>query len=100
MKYLKFDSEAQFKTAFAEHMIKTEDGETATPYIGSSAVDVVGVIYKPTGKILTDAEGMQYPERVPIDGWHVNLSGNAVPEGLEAFEIAAPATPSRIFAGD
>ena len=45
MKYLKFDSEAQFKTAFAEHMIKTEDGETLPPYIGDSAVDVVGVIH-------------------------------------------------------
>jgi len=100
MKYLKFDSEAQFKTAFAEYMIETGDGETLPPYIGNSAVDVVGVIYRPTGKILTDAEGMQYPELTPIDGWHVNLSANDVPEGLKAFEIAAPATPSRIFAGD
>ena len=99
MKYLKFDSEAQFKTAFAEHMIKTEDGETLPPYIGDSAVDVVGVIHKPTGNMLTDAEGNQYPEQALVAGWHVNLSGNAVPEGLKAFEIAAPATPSRIFAG-
>lgn len=99
MKYLKFDSEVQFKTAFAEHMIKTEDGETLPSYIGDSAVDVVGVIHKTTGRMLSDAEGNQYPERAPIDGWHVNLSGNAIPEGLEAFEIAAPATPSRIFAG-
>ena len=100
MKYLKFDSEAQFKNAFAEYMIKTEDGETAPPYIGDSAVDVVGVIHKPTGRMLPDTEGNQHPEPLPIDGWHVNLSGDVAPEGLEAFEIAAPETPSRIFAGD
>ena len=100
MKHLKFDSEAQFKNAFAEYVIKTGDGETAPPYIGSSAVDVVGVIYKPTGKMLSDTEGNQYPEQMPIAGWHINLSGNVVPEGLKAFEIAAPETPSRIFAGD
>ena len=100
MKYLKFDSEAQFKNAFAEHMIKTGDGETLPSYIGDSAVDVVGVIHKPTGKMLSDAEGNHYPEQAPIEGWHVNLSGDVVPEGLKAFEIAAPATPSRIFAGD
>ena len=81
-------------------MIKTVDGETLPPYIGNSAVDVVGVIYKPTGKMLSDTEGNQYPEQMPIAGWHVNLSGDVVPEGLEAYEIAAPATPSRIFAGD
>lgn len=100
MKYLKFDSEAQFKTAFAEYMIKTEDGETLPSYIGDSAVDVAGVIHKPTGRMLSDAEGNQYPEQMPTAGWHVNLSGDVVPEGLEAFEIAAPVTPSRIFAGD
>ena len=100
MKYLKFDSEAQFKTVFAEYMIKTVDGETLPSYIGESAVDVVGVIYKPTSKMLADAEGNQHPEQAPIDGYHINLSGDVVPEGLKAFEIAAPATPSRIFAGD
>ena len=100
MKYLKFDSEVQFKTAFAEYMIKTEDGETLPSYIGESAVDVVGVIHKPTGNMLTDAEGNQYREQAPIAGWHVNLGGDVVPEGLEAFEVAAPVTPSRIFAGD
>lgn len=100
MKYLKFDSEVQLKSAFAEYMIKTEDGETLPSYIGDAAVDVVGVIYKPTGRMLSDAEGKQYPESLSIEGWHVNLSGDVVPEGLAAFEIAAPATPSRVFAGD
>lgn len=100
MKYLKFDSEVQFKTAFAKYMIKTKDGETLPSYIGNSAVDVVGVIHKTTGRMLSDTKGNQYPEQMPIAGWHVNLSGNVVPEGLKAYEIAAPVTPSRIFAGD
>jgi hypothetical protein len=35
--------------------------------------DIVGVIHEPTGVMLTDADGMEYPEMAPIPGWHVNL---------------------------
>ena len=67
-------------------------------YIGTVAVDVVGVIHKPTGSALQDADGNSYPEMAPIPGWHINLSGS-VPE-LAAFEIDPPTTPTRVFAGE
>jgi hypothetical protein len=94
MKFLKFQSEAAAIEAFAPW---ATDEATYPAYIGTVAVDVVGVIQKPTGEMLTDSEGNSYPDMRPIPGWHVNLSGE-VPE-LAAFEIDAPDIPARIFAG-
>ena len=95
MKFLKFQSEAAAIEAFAQWA--TEDAPIPV-YIGTVAVDVVGVIHKPTGDTLTDSDGNSYPEMAPIPGWHINLSGS-VP-GLAAFEIDPPTTPARVFAGD
>lgn len=94
MKFLKFNSESEAIEAFAQWA--TEDAPIPV-YIGTVAVDPVGVIYKPTGAMLQDSDGHEYPEMAPVDGWHVNLS-DSVPE-LVAFEIEAPATPARVFAG-
>ncbi len=95
--YLKFADEAEFIQAFAPHMATDGQGEPMLPaYIGTSAVDVIGTIHKPTGEFTT-IEGFRIPTMQPIPGWHVNLSGE-VPE-LAAFEIDAPDTPARIFAG-
>ena len=94
MKFLKFTSEAEAIAAFAQWA--TEDAPIPA-YIGTVAVDVVGVIHKPTGNTLQDADGNSYPEMTPLPGWHINLSGD-VPE-LAAFEIDLPDTPARVFAG-
>ena len=93
--YLYFDNEAEAVAAFAQWA--TEDAPIPV-YIGTVAVDVVGVIHKPTGTALQDADGNSYPEMAPIPGWHINLS-DSVPE-LSTFEIDPPATPSRVFAGE
>ena len=92
--YLKFNTEAEAIAAFAQWA--TEDAPIPT-YIGTVAVDPVGVIHKPTGDTLTDSDGNSYPAMAPIPGWHINLSGS-VP-GLSTFEIDPPATPARVFAG-
>lgn len=89
MKFLRFTSEAAARTAFAGHLI---DGEWPG-YIGGVAVDVIGVIHRPTGVMLDD----DVPEMAPLEGFHINLS-DGVPE-LSAFEIEPPATPARVFAG-
>lgn len=94
MKFLKFNTEADAIAAFAQW---ASEGAPFPAYIGTVAVDSVGVIQKPTGTMWQDAEGNEYPEMAPIQGWHVNLS-DSVPE-LAAFEIEAPATPARVFAG-
>jgi hypothetical protein len=60
------------------------------------ALDIIGTIWKPTGNMLTDDEGMEYPEMAAIDGYHANLIADSA-EGLPTIE--APATPYRIWAG-
>lgn len=94
MKFLKFNTEAEAIAAFAQW---ASEGAALPSYIGTVAVDPVGVIHKPTGTLLQDADGNEYPEMAPVDGWHVNLS-DSVPE-LVSFEIDPPDTPARVFAG-
>lgn len=94
MRFLKFESEAAARLAFAPWM---EDLHGEMPSsIGAVAVDVVGVVMRPTGGTIQTETG-PVPELAPIPGWHVNLS-DAVPE-LEAYEIEPPASPDRVFAG-
>jgi hypothetical protein len=59
-------------------------------------IDIIGLIYKPTGVMLTDDEGFEYPEQAPIDGWHVNTL-EEMPEWAE-YEVF-PTVPYRVFAG-
>ena len=64
--------------------------------------DIVGLIHEPTGNMLTDAEGMEYPEMAPIDGWHVNLRirGDYMrdeAEAIDATDGVSPVTPHRTW---
>ena len=92
MKFLKFNSESAAVAAFAQW---ASEGAAFPSYIGTVAVDVVGVIHKTTGVMLQDADGNEYPEMAATPGWHVNLSGYV--SDLAVFEIEPPKTPSRIF---
>lgn len=58
-------------------------------------VDVIGVIYKPTGET-TDTPIGPMPVMAPIDGWHVNTRGPITPE-LQAWAVE-PARPTRVWA--
>lgn len=91
--YLQFESEAMARLALAAYL--GSDGAWPS-YIGDAAVDVVGVVFRPTGASIQTPEGLQ-PEFAPTPGWHINLS-ERVPE-LQQYEIVAPATPDRVFAG-
>lgn len=65
------------------------------------AIDVIGVLYKESGKMLTSSEGFEYPEFTPLDGWHVNVriidETKSIPDDFLPFEVF-PVTPSRDFA--
>ncbi|MEG0936579.1 MAG: hypothetical protein RSE32_08155 [Comamonas sp.] len=88
MVYLRFADEAS--------ALRAIEAATWPAYIGSAAVDVVGVIYRPTGAQVSTPDGYE-PEFGPVPGWHVNLS-ERVP-ALQDYEIDPPATPDRVFAG-
>ena len=61
------------------------------------AIDVVGTLQEPTGTMLTDDEGNEYPEMAPMAGWHVNirLVGDAVRETVEALDETHGVTPEQ-----
>ncbi|MEN2430714.1 hypothetical protein [Comamonas sp. F1-6] len=92
MIYLRFEDEAAGRHALAPWAV---DGFLPA-YIGAVAVDVVGLVQRPTGNVIHGPEG-DVAEMAAVPGWHVNLS-ERVPE-LQQYEIDAPATPDRVFAG-
>lgn len=117
--YLKLASEADMPSvlgAFYKQdyttIVDPETGEESTqiegePYLvqhtADYAIDVVGVIHKPTGTMLTDADGNEYPEMDALDGWHVNIRLTSDVKRADVEELAAyfvdpePATPSRVW---
>lgn len=58
--------------------------------------DLIGTIFEPTGKMLTDDEGNEYPEQVAIPGYHVNIRADAPIEELEAYRVY-PNNPRRVW---
>ena len=116
--YIKLASEADMPTVLApfyhqdtETLVDDETGEETVINVGDPymvmqtadyAIDIVGVIYRPTGNMLTDTDGNQYPEQAPLEGWHVNirLIGDAMRDTVEAIDLtngARPVTPSRVW---
>ena len=83
--------------------VETPDGD---PYLvmhsKDHAFDIIGLIHKATGNMLTDDEGMEYPEISPVPGWHVNLRirgdyMRAEAEAIDAEYGVEPATPHRTW---
>lgn len=116
--FLKLNSEADMPTALAafyhqdtETTVDPETGEETTTNVGDPylvthtadyAIDVVGVIHKPTGNTLTDDEGFEYPEMAAVDGWHINIrilndTKRADVEALDAAHGVTPNSPSRVW---
>lgn len=92
MIYLQFPDEAAARLALEPWIV----GGVLPAYIGVAAVDVLGQLLRPTGGIIHGPEG-DVPELAPVPGWHINLSERV--SELEPYEMAAPATPDRVFAG-
>lgn len=59
-------------------------------------IDIIGTLYEPTGNVLKDDEGMEYPEMQPISGFHINT--DALIEGADDY-LVKPTIPRRVFAG-
>ena len=60
--------------------------------------DCIGTIYKPSGAMLTDEFGNEFPEMEPIDGYHVNVLPQEDMSLVEPYIVEAN-TLSRVFAG-
>ena len=83
--------------------VETPDGDAyLVMHSHNHSFDIVGLIHEPTGNMLTDADGMEYPEMAPIPGWHVNLRirGDYMRDEAEAIDAVSgvePATPHRTW---
>ena len=95
--YLKLIDEAAMKKAFGTVETDTPYGlNVVHPLVQHMAVDIVGVIYAETGEMETYEE-MTTPVMAPLEGWHVNLRGDALPQELEQFAVE-PHNPRRVWA--
>ena len=115
--YLRLSAESDMPTVLADFyrqdyvtQIDDEGVETQVadgdPYLVTHthdyAISVVGTLHEPTGTMLTDEEGNEYPEMQAMAGWHINirLVGDAVRETVEALDETHgvnPETPMRVW---
>jgi hypothetical protein len=95
--FLRFDTEAEANAALFTEQTNVQGDTVETVLLPKyAAVDVVGVIYKPTGKTLKTPEG-PVDEMAPIDGWHVNVRHNVEAPELQPFQVY-PVAPKRMWA--
>lgn len=106
--YLKFDNEEAANAALVAagvlaHVdaVLDEAGTVQTPAgfaaANGASVDVIGVIHKPTGNMISTVEHGEMPEMAAVPGWHVNVRSSTEIEALKTYDIA-PATPARVWA--
>ena len=116
--YLRLASESDMPTVLSDFyrqdyitQVDEETGESSQvadgdPYLvqftHDYAISVVGTLHEPTGTMLTDEEGNEYPEMQAMAGWHINirLVGDAVRETVEALDETHgvnPETPMRVW---
>lgn len=82
-----------------DYYLKFKDQAEADKILAdiNASVDVIGTIHKPTGKMLKDEDGNEYPAFAAIDGYHVNVrAGEEIPV-LDTYKIE-PKTPLRVWA--
>lgn len=75
--FLKFQTEAAANAVLCSEQTTLQDDVVEIVKVSNfpqHSIDVIGVIYKPTGKLLTSEEG-SFDEMAPVDGWHVNVRG-------------------------
>lgn len=95
--FLKFADQAEADSVLFDEQTNVQGDVVETVKVPKyAAVDVIGTIYKPTGKVLTTDEG-EVPEMAPIDGWHVNVRHMGEAAELENYKVF-PATPARMWA--
>ncbi len=116
--YLRLSAESDMPTVLSDFyqqdyvtQVDEETGESTQvadgdPYLvqftHDYAISVVGTLHEPTGTMLTDEEGNEYPEMQAMTGWHVNirLVGDAVRETVEALDESHgvnPEQPMRVW---
>lgn len=97
--YLKFESKEEAR----KELLKAgfEGGEENSLSHPKAVVDVIGTIYKPTGKIIIDSDGADSEEVLSVEGFHVNIRTwcDVLSEALVNTEaVVNPVTPAHVWA--
>lgn len=96
--YLKFVDQTELETTLISLGLAEIQDEQ---FIPKTNLDVIGLIYKPTGVMITNEDGIEHPEMMPVDGWHANLKDALTAEQETALPlIATPNAPYKKWAGD
>ena len=100
--YLKTDTEEALWQVLLEAGLVADNQDPENPGFYPKqgiALDVIGTIYKPTGEMLTDEEGNEFPAMAPIPGFHANLRliGDMDLDTLEPYMVDVK-TPTRVWA--
>ena len=110
--YLRLNAESDMPTVLSDfyrqdYVTQVDDEGVETqvadgdPYLvqftHDYAISVVGTLHEPTGTMLTDEEGNEYPAMQAMAGWHINirLVGDAVRDTVEALDASHGVTPEQ-----
>jgi len=98
--HLKFPDEATATSLMLEagllQQVIDDEGNVVNVQGEGQMIDIIGPIYKATGNMLTDEEGVEYPEMADVGGWHVNMRGE-LPESIAPYKITVSGIPYRIW---
>lgn len=98
--YLKTSTEQELISTLKEVLQTDEEGNLITATHDYCLI-LLPNLTEPTGNMLTDEEGNEYPERVPVEGFHANLrtkDQTIIDQLEEAGVVVFPETPVVIFA--
>ena len=90
---VKFNTEQECKQALFTEETLQEQTILVPKY---AAVDVIGVVYAPTGNMIPTEYG-DTPEMIPVAGWHANVRHTDEAPELEQYQVF-PVTPVRVWA--
>ena len=94
---LRFADQAEAESVLFDEQTSVQDDVVETVKVPKyAAIDVIGTIYKPTGKTLTTDEG-PVPEMAPVPGFHANVRHTEDAPELAAFQVT-PQSPVRGWA--
>ena len=95
--YLKADNETDM-TAALKAAGFIADEESGALYHPEAALDVIGIIYQPTGETSL-VDGQEVPVTAPVSGYHVNVrtTSDELATALDA-QRTYPVTPVRVWA--
>lgn len=96
--FLKFADQAEADSILFTDQTNVQGDVVETVKVPKfAAVDVIGTIYKPTGKLLPSDSGDAVDEMAPIPGWHVNVRHTEEAPELDAYRVT-PQNPVRAWA--